>query len=163
MQPTYVVGDATYPRASGNKIVAHVVNDAGRWGAGFVLAISKRWPEPRASYVRWHGWHLRHGDGVPKFGLGEVQFVQVETDTWVANMVAQVGVGELNGPPIRYDALHECLKKVAEFAKASQASVHAPRIGCGLAGGSWSRVGLLVEQDWCDEGVGTFIYDLHGA
>lgn len=45
---TYLKGDATTPQARGNKIIAHVCNDLGGWGKGFVLAISKRWPEPAA-------------------------------------------------------------------------------------------------------------------
>jgi O-acetyl-ADP-ribose deacetylase (regulator of RNase III) len=43
---SYLQGDATSPQAKGNKIIAHICNDLGRWGKGFVLAISKRWPEP---------------------------------------------------------------------------------------------------------------------
>src|SRR5262245_8320884 len=35
---TYVKGDATSPQADGNKIIAHVCNDVGKWGKGFVLA-----------------------------------------------------------------------------------------------------------------------------
>ena len=34
----YLTGDATAPTASGNKIIAHVCNDIGGWGKGFVLA-----------------------------------------------------------------------------------------------------------------------------
>lgn len=37
-------------------------------------------------------------------------------------------------PPIRYDAVRQCLKEVALFAIDHKASVHMPRIGCGLAG-----------------------------
>jgi hypothetical protein len=42
MQIQYIAGDATAPIGDGNKIIAHVCNDIGAWGAGFVLAISKR-------------------------------------------------------------------------------------------------------------------------
>ncbi|MFJ5832567.1 hypothetical protein [Streptomyces sp. NPDC093089] len=43
---TYVRGDATAPHGKGVKIVAHVCNDLGGWGKGFVVAVSRRWPEP---------------------------------------------------------------------------------------------------------------------
>ena len=38
----FITGDATAPIGKGNRIIAHVCNDIGAWGAGFVLAISKR-------------------------------------------------------------------------------------------------------------------------
>jgi O-acetyl-ADP-ribose deacetylase (regulator of RNase III) len=42
----YVRGDATVPSVKGVKVIAHVCNDSGGWGKGFVLALSRRWPEP---------------------------------------------------------------------------------------------------------------------
>ena len=38
----YVTGDATVPQGGGPKILVHLCNDAGGWGAGFVLAVSRR-------------------------------------------------------------------------------------------------------------------------
>ena len=35
-------------------------------------------------------------------------------------------------PPVRYEAIAEALAKVAVFAVEKNASVHMPRIGCGL-------------------------------
>jgi len=46
----YLIGDATKPDVAGNKIIAHICNDVGGWGKGFVLAISKSWPEPERKY-----------------------------------------------------------------------------------------------------------------
>ncbi|WP_306766628.1 hypothetical protein [Tenacibaculum sp. M341] len=50
----YIKGDATSPQAKGVKIIAHICNDLGGWGKGFVLAVSKRWKEPEISYRKWH-------------------------------------------------------------------------------------------------------------
>ena len=33
----YIKGDATQPQAKGNKVIAHICNDLGGWGKGFVL------------------------------------------------------------------------------------------------------------------------------
>jgi O-acetyl-ADP-ribose deacetylase (regulator of RNase III) len=78
----------------------------------------------------------------------------VEAYIWVANMVAQRGTKRgSSGPPIRYGAVGKCLEKVAEKAVELAASVHMPRIGCGLAGGDWSRVEPLVEEFLCSWGV----------
>jgi O-acetyl-ADP-ribose deacetylase (regulator of RNase III) len=151
MTITYIKGDATCPQAKGVKIVCHVCNDLGGWGKGFVLAISKRWKEPEAAYRAWHA--SKEG-----FELGAVQFVQVEPYLWVANMLGQRGMKRgSSGPPIRYEALAACLKKVATKACELGASVHMPRIGCGLAGGDWSKVEPLIEEHLA--GVAVTVYD----
>jgi O-acetyl-ADP-ribose deacetylase (regulator of RNase III) len=151
----YIKGDATSPQAKGVKMICHVCNDLGGWGKGFVLALSRRWPEPEREYRAWHAKRSEND-----FGLGAVQLVQVEPYVWIANMVAQRGMKRgSSGPPIRYDALAECLDRVAAKAKELGASLHMPRIGCGLAGGDWSRVGPLVEQHLCDRGLAVTVYD----
>ena len=156
MTPMRIVpGDATAPQASGNKIIAHVCNDLGGWGKGFVVAISRRWKEPEAAFRKWH----REWSG-NDFGLGAVQLVQVEPDVWVANMVGQHGIkAGSQGPPIRYEALEQCLAKLADEARRLNASVHMPRIGCGLAGGKWERVEPLIEKTLCENDVPVTVYD----
>jgi O-acetyl-ADP-ribose deacetylase (regulator of RNase III) len=120
-------GDATSPQARGPKIIAHICNDIGGWGAGFVVAVSKRWPEPERDYRQWH--RQRAGND---FGLGAVRLVQVRPDVWVANMIGQHGIkAGSSGPPIRYEAVEQCLKTLGDRALELGASVHMPRIGCG--------------------------------
>jgi O-acetyl-ADP-ribose deacetylase (regulator of RNase III) len=150
-----IKGDATVPQAKGNKLIAHVCNDLGGWGKGFVLAISRRWPQPEQEYRRWH-----RGRAANDFGLGAVQLVQVRPDIWVANMVAQRGMKTgSSGPPIRYDAVERCLRGVADHAARLGASVHMPRIGCGLAGGKWQRIEPIIVRTLCDRSIATTVYD----
>ncbi|GLX54569.1 Appr-1-p processing protein [Streptomyces hygroscopicus subsp. hygroscopicus] len=150
-----VAGDATNPQAKGPKIIAHICNDLGGWGKGFVLAISRHWPEPEREYRRWH--RERAGND---FALGAVQMVRVRSDIWVANMVAQRGmkVGS-SGPPIRYDAVERCLQAVAEHALVNKASVHMPRIGCGLAGGKWERIEPIISKTLGARDIAATVYD----
>jgi O-acetyl-ADP-ribose deacetylase (regulator of RNase III) len=76
-------------------------------------------------------------------------------------MIAQRGVHTLGGePPIRYDALKRCLGILAVEAEKLQATVHMPRIGCGLAGGKWESVEPLLLEAIPNTGV--FVYDLAG-
>jgi O-acetyl-ADP-ribose deacetylase (regulator of RNase III) len=156
MKPVhYLKGDATSPQAAGPKIIAHICNDLGGWGKGFVLAISKRWPEPETAYRDWHR-HRAEND----FGLGAVQMVQVQPDIWVANMIAQRGMKTgSQGPPIRYEAVETCLTRLADLAIEHEASVHMPRIGCGLAGGTWERIGPIVEATLAHADVKVLVYD----
>ncbi len=151
----YLKGDATQPQAKGNRIIAHICNDLGGWGKGFVLAISKRWPGPEAEYRAWH-----KGRSENDFGLGAIQVVQVEPYIWVANMVAQRGMKSgSNGPPIRYEAVRACLRKLAVEAKELGASVHMPRIGCGLAGGRWEEIEPLISDELGSKGIEATVYD----
>ncbi|MFD8143980.1 macro domain-containing protein [Streptomyces sp. NPDC059708] len=155
---TIISGDATSPQAKGPKIIAHVCNDLGGWGKGFVLAISRRWPEPERDYRAWH--RARAGND---FGLGAVRLVRVRPDTWVANMIGQRGIRTgSSGVPIRYDALEQCLTALAGHALELGASVHMPRIGCGLAGGKWPRVEPLISGALSARGVAVTVYD-HGG
>jgi O-acetyl-ADP-ribose deacetylase (regulator of RNase III) len=152
---TIIKGDATSPQAKGPKVIAHVCNDIGGWGAGFVLAVSRRWPEPERDYRAWH-----RGRAGNDFGLGAVRLVQVRPDTWVANMVGQRGIRPgSGGPPVRYDAVERCLTALAGHAAGLGASVHMPRIGCGLAGGRWQRVEPLIVTTLCAQDIAVTVYD----
>jgi O-acetyl-ADP-ribose deacetylase (regulator of RNase III) len=150
----YCTGDATAPIGEGPKIIAHVCNDMGGWGKGFVVAISRRWSEPEAAYRKWYA------DKEPTFELGAIQVVPVEDGLWVANMIGQRGLRKgPDGPPIRYAAIRECLGKLAKEAKQHDASVHMPRIGCGLAGGQWEEIEPLIAETLLDAGVKVTVYD----
>lgn len=65
-------------------------------------------------------------------------------------------------PPLRYEALANCLTEVMSSARIIKASVHMPRIGCGLAGGKWERVGPMVEGLAAAFEVDVYVYDLPG-
>lgn len=154
----YVNGNAVLPEGKGNKIIAHVCNDIGAWGRGFVLAVSQEHPLAEREYRNWYQenppWDKKH------FSLGEVQLVQTKENVWVANMIGQTGILVKNGvPPIRYDALRSCLQEVAIDAVRLGATVHMPRIGCGLAGGKWSEIEPLVEETLCAKGIPVTVYD----
>jgi O-acetyl-ADP-ribose deacetylase (regulator of RNase III) len=86
--------------------------------------------------------------------------VQVEPKVWVANMIGQQGIKRSSsGPPIRYDAVAACLDKVSATAKQLKASVHMPRIGCGLAGCKWTEIEPLVEERLVAAGIPVTVYD----
>ncbi|HEX8016185.1 MAG TPA: Appr-1-p processing protein [Flavobacterium sp.] len=150
----YIKGDATSPQQSGNKIIVHVCNDIGGWGKGFVMAISKRWKAPEKQYREWF-------KSKNNFELGRVQFVQVEENLWVANLIGQhkINKDENGDAPIRYNAIEEGLKTVSDFAKTNSASVHMPRIGCGLAGGKWEMIEPIILKTLSDQDIKVVVYD----
>jgi O-acetyl-ADP-ribose deacetylase (regulator of RNase III) len=163
----YLRGDATRPEPWQNAIIAHICNDDGKWGKGFVMALSRRWPEPEEKYRAWYRDRESRSSG---FKLGAVRFVAVKTiDTllssnlklWVANMIAQHGVrGPGNPAPIRYGALQQALGKVAEFAKKNDAVVCMPKIGAGLAGGDWGKIERIILETLDVQDVSVTVYEL---
>ncbi|WP_027483124.1 macro domain-containing protein [Deinococcus pimensis] len=156
---TYLVGDATKPEGTDPRVLVHVCNDQGHWGAGFVLALSKRHPEPERAYRAW-----AKGEGDLPFELGQVQYVPVESTLWVANLVGQHDIARKarpsDVPPVRYDAIREGLARVRDFAREHGASVHMPRIGAGLAGGDWTIIERVIREELTDQGVAVTVYDL---
>ncbi|MEO0477380.1 MAG: macro domain-containing protein [Planctomycetota bacterium] len=151
----YIQGDATQPVGDGNKIIAHVCNDIGGWGKGFVVAISKRWPQPEQDFREWYA-NREDND----FALGSARLVQVEKDLWVANMIGQHKKTPTKGvPPVRYEAIREALDSISDEASRLNASVHMPRIGCGLAGGEWDKIEPLIKQTLCDRDIAVSVYD----
>ncbi len=144
----YQIGDATQPTGDGEKIIIHICNDVGLWGAGFVLALSKRWQQPEKSYRN-----------MEEYNRGSVQVVRVDEDTWVANMIAQNGIyNHYNKTPIDYQALERCLNVVRSMCDPEDTTIHMPRIGCGLAGGKWDRVEEILQRVLPE--VDMYVYDL---
>ncbi|MCW3160723.1 macro domain-containing protein [Chryseobacterium oryctis] len=149
----YLKGDATAPKVYGNKIITHICNDVGGWGKGFVLAISKRWKNPESEYRNW----FKKGEN---FNLGEIQLVSVENDIWVCNMIAQHKITtHTKVPPIRYEAVEKCLEKLADEALKINASIHMPRIGCGLAGGKWEEIENIIFETLLKNNIDVYVYD----
>jgi O-acetyl-ADP-ribose deacetylase (regulator of RNase III) len=151
----FITGSALDSDIQGNKVICHIVNSVGLWGSGFVVALSKKWKEPEQQYRDWFKFKN-------SFELGNVGFVQVTPDTIVANMIAQHETIRTNQIPIRYDAVEECLNKVAERALETNSSILMPRIGCGLAQGKWSEIEKIVKKTIDDKGIHCYVFTLDG-
>lgn len=151
---SYVKGDATDPIYSKNRFIVHICNDLGLWGKGFVLALSRKWPGPEAAYRSLAASEL------PTI-LGEFQAVPVQPGLWVINLVAQKGIkSATNVRPIQYDILEKGMNEIADYASSMDASVHMPRIGCGLGGGKWTEIEPIIERTLIDRGLDVVVYSL---
>ncbi len=163
MKINYITGDATDPPTELRPaVIVHIVNDAGKWGKGFVLAVSARWPDAKH---RYQSWAANNGDDADApFALGAVQFVSVEPDLTIANLVGQQGTARRGGkPPIRYEAVRTGLQTVRVRAKENNGHVCMPRIGCGLAGGNWEIVRGIIAEELTDFDVPVTVFDLPGT
>jgi O-acetyl-ADP-ribose deacetylase (regulator of RNase III) len=159
MPLSFLEADATQPSGQGPKILVHVCNDIGAWGRGFVLGLSRRFPEPERRYTAWAAGQ----DNLP-FVLGQVQFVPVAPGLTVANLIGQHDIARKDRatatPPVRYEAIREGLGRVRAEAERQQASVHMPRIGAGLAGGMWPVIEQIIHEELVNHGLSVTVYDL---
>lgn len=161
---TYLTGNALDPvEVNGNKVIIHCCNDMGRWGSGFVVPLSRKWPKTEEAYRAWHE------DYNSTFKLGQIQVVQVELDTYIVNMIGQrstgieqikIGDEVVELPPIRYEAIEECLLRVANAAVKNKATVIGPRFGAGLAMGNWAKIEEIINNVLVSRGIDVVIYDL---
>jgi hypothetical protein len=153
-----VIGDATQPRGTGPRVIAHVVNDRARaWGGGFAAALKRRHPTAADDYSGWSHEHPHERV------LGAVHFTPVGDGIEVANLVAQAGYGPSSKPRIRYRALRQALATLAEHAASSGMSVHLPLLGAGQAGGNWAVIEELIKGELVDRGVDVTVYEVEAG
>lgn len=144
----YVLGDATHP-IKRPAVIIHSCNDRGAWGSGFVVALSRRWPGPEASY--------RAGSK----DLGTITHAKVEDDIWVFNMVVQAGLGE--DARVNALALEDCLARIGDTIDAwpygDKPTIHCPRIGADRGNTDWryTEEALVLGLQRHD----IFVYDLN--
>lgn len=143
-------------------LVPHVCNDIDLFGAGFAAAVSKYYP------IVKHNYHML-GQNFLKNNLGYTQFVEVSKDNVYehkiifANMIAQRGVISPSNPrPLNYFALCKSMAGIQKyinnnFSLDSKIQIHAPKFGCGLAGGDWKLITNLIEDIWTN--IPVFIYN----
>jgi O-acetyl-ADP-ribose deacetylase (regulator of RNase III) len=154
----YVKGSATdiasfqnnAPNAS-KHVIAHICNDYGGWGSGFVLALSKLSTLPEKAYR-----------AIPpeSLYLGFTFLVEINPTVSAANMVAQHGNSRPGEPAVRYPTLALCLNSLAVQLEGVNTAVHMPRIGCGLGGGNWETIEPIIEEYLSEWDIQVVVYDL---
>jgi hypothetical protein len=116
----------------------------GGWGAGFVLALSKKWKQPEMEYRECFRKKIN-------FELGKIQPVKIEDNIHVVNMVAQNGYRTANNPtPLDYNALSECLNTVMVWIDENNfisPVIYCPKIGTGLSGGDWEHIKEILQNE----------------
>jgi O-acetyl-ADP-ribose deacetylase (regulator of RNase III) len=150
-----VIRYATGSAVGKNRVIAHVVNDVGAWGAGFTAALDV-YPLARISYYTWRRRKQTtfrtplHGPLQP-FGLGAAcpAVVLEPSVAYVVHLCAQQGLrGPYNPRPCRLDKLREALLDAVRLFSPVMHSkgVHMPRIGTGLGGQPWDAVEAVVAE-----------------
>lgn len=154
MSIEYIDGDVRKQNFDSDyRLIPHCCNDVGAMGAGVAAALASMWPKVRQEYIKIS----------PNYKLGHVQAVRCSDNTVVFNMIGQhetcigyengVAVGRDGKPPIRYDAINDCMDKIATFIKRLKSSgksceLHCPKFGSDLAGGDWNIIEKMIIDKW---------------
>ena len=144
-------------------VIAHIVNDCGKFASGFAAAVAKKWPNVQQAYFDWSKTISLRGN----FYLGQIQVVKAEDGIAVANMIGQRDYGEgfHHIKPIRYEAVNECLYRLNLYLHQMQPkmmdriSVVFPRIGTLRAGGDWRIIEPLIIQNLINSGWDVYVYN----
>lgn len=153
------MGDATQHQ---NGVLVHCVNDIGVMGAGIALAIAKKWPQVKKQYLNWSNNQdnfIKHNQ---PFELGYIQNVKVSDTLYVCNLVGQRGIQSYYDlPPLRYQSIQEGLYRLREFMRDNNLTeLVSGRIGCGLAGGEWFIMEMIINHVFKDTDISVTIYDI---
>lgn len=144
-------------------LILQVCNDIGAYGAGFSGKIEEYYPGVKAAYKSFIKDKLKNN--IPVLGL--TQYLHVDDEVVLANMIAQRGIRTKPNDPVAldYTALRSCLLNISrdfvlDFEKTNlRWTIQMPRIGCGLAGGDWSKVADIIKTTLCAAGASPIVYD----
>ena len=155
----YREGDlfADLPLIKMDTVVAHVVSDTGAFGAGFAAGVATHHPVVKHQYQSsYQGYAL--GD-IQYCYAGEINSFTLE----FANLFAQHGLrSKTNIQPLSYAHLQTTLWDLAQILSYEEdpIQVWAPKLGCGLGGGSWPRIEEIINKTLVAADVRTVIYSL---
>ena len=126
---------------TGAQVILHGCNCQGKMGSGVAKAVREKYP---VVFDEYEELHRTRG-----LKLGSILPVKVGKDKWVVNCMTQKFYGYDGKQYVSYDAVWECLHRVASMA-SKEYKIAMPKIGCGLAGGDWEVVRKIVEDELKD-------------
>ena len=111
--------------------IAHCVNNQHKMRSGVAKAIREKYPKAYDDYMS------------SKLGMGNV-IVSTNTPHNIIHIVGQDHYGYDGKQYVDYVALRKGIKTIN---KHIHEPVAFPKIGCGLAGGDWSIVSAILEEE----------------
>ena len=131
---------AASEESSQNKVIlAHGENNIGLHDLGFTEALARKYPE--------NGKKFEKDCKLKLVDLGDISWFE-KGNLVIANCIAQNGIrSKYNLNPFDYDAFKLSMKKLEEYAlKYNVNKIYMPKIGSGLAGGSWNKIYDIIED-----------------
>lgn len=140
----YIKGDITETEL---KFIAHGVNCQGVMGSGVAKSLFTLWPKVRDSYLDFYeNQKGQYRNFKTSNLLGHVQPVKVTEDKVVFNCFTQDNFGKDGIKYVDYNAIVDCFRELMSTRFAIDTPVAIPRIGCGLAGGNWEFMQMLIND-----------------
>lgn len=138
--------------------IAHGVNCQGAMGSGVAKAILDKYPLVKKDYKTYY--HFVTDLGSKEALLGSVQAVALPDGKTVHNCFTQFNFGYDGQKYLSYEAIIKCFKTLKDRAICNgMTQLAIPKIGCGLAGGSWEVVEALINEA-TDEHLEVWVYEL---
>lgn len=135
-------------------VLVHGCNAKGVMGSGIALAIKNRYP---SAYLAYREAFVEKG-----LSLGSVTVVRPREGFFIVNGITQERYGrEKNVVYADYEAIRNVFKEASLLAKKENLPLLFPLIGCGLAGGDWSKVSQIIEEE--TQGVDAILFKLPNA
>ena len=125
-------------------IIVHQTNTGAVMGSGIAKQVREKFPVAYDAYIK--ASKADHG-----LILGEISFAKVDTDKYIVNLNGQATFGGA-GVHTNYVALEVGFKRVLKLQKnieyntGKKLEICMPRIGCGLANGSWDQVEPIIQR-----------------
>lgn len=121
------------------KYIGHCVNAQYAMNSGVAKAIRERYPKAYQDYM-----------DSPALPLGKVILSKNEPHN-ILHIVGQKYYGYKGGRYVSYPALRKGFNTINKNLAGNKIAL--PRIGCGLAGGEWSIVSEIIEEELKDMDV----------
>lgn len=153
---THVKGDLL---TSDCDYICHQVNCQGRMGSGIAKQIRNRFPEVYEKYINRYEDTVWRGRGTEVM-LGSIDIVRLrESNRYVINMYSQADYGYDRNRYTSYDAFAMALEEIKLEVPAGYSIGFPKNIGCGLGGGDWRIISILIESILGNERE-VYIYEL---
>lgn len=119
-------------------LIAHGVNCIGVMGAGVAKAIANKWPQVKQAYLDSFIFPC------PAL-LGMIQPVKIHDNLTILNCFTQTFYGPGDKQYVDYNAVATCFWRISEMYPGQELAI--PRIGAGLAGGSWKKLMGIIDHE----------------
>lgn len=128
-------------------IICQQVNCQGVMGAGIAKAIRDRWSKVYIEYINACKNELNK--------LGNINCVSISEEGknpfYIINMFAQERYGRDGKCYTNYDSFRACCKKIKCLPFSNLTIGFPDHIGCGLAGGDWTVIKEILEEEFGGE------------
>jgi len=145
----YKEGDLLANVKDPNVFIAHGCNCQGVMGSGFALQVKNLYPKAYEQYKSFYEQGMLQ--------LGSISFVRQTPDSpCIVNMQTQQDYGR-SCIYVDYDALRTCFREFS-ILNINKQDLHIPKIGAGLAGGTWDVIAKIIDEECKGFDVYVWIY-----